>query len=516
MFIKWRRELTLATAVLVLAATSVAAGDPDPIGAARRPKVERDWASLIDATWGPGPSIGDQLEVFDTAWTLLDEEYGAYMNLDVDMVALREHWRPEIAAGVSLGRLVAIINHLSMAMLDAHTVFVNRAVNWGTSPDPGVPLFVVGAWLDASRFGAALTPLPDGSLLVIRTAEHHVLGLEPGDVVLGYDGLPWKEIYRQLLEAELPIRLQWVWGSTPESMEHCLLMSAGQNWHLFETIDIHKHRTNETVHLPTAPLASQQGRVWGNEQLAVPGVPMPDFWNEDFVSYGIVEGTNIGYIYVASWSWEARHQISEQFYEAIYSMMYEHQTSGLILDFRLNTGGTMQEAHSGYTLLFDRRVAEVGFDVRGDPHDHLDMIPDPTGYYTVRTFTFRGHPSSFYDRPIAVLTGPGAVSNGDWESQRTRFHPMVRTFGKPSNGAFTISQYPDAGPSWWVTYAHGSGYLVDGHVYMSHTGVQPHYEVWLTREDVIEGRDTVVEEAIRWIHRAVPRRPQGRAGANAK
>ena len=44
-----------------------------------------------------------------------------------------------------------------------------------------------------------------------------------------------------LLAAELPIRLQWVWGSTDESMEHCMLMSAGFNWHLFDTIEIGYH-----------------------------------------------------------------------------------------------------------------------------------------------------------------------------------------------------------------------------------------------------------------------------------
>jgi len=36
-----------------------------------------------------------------------------------------------------------------------------------------------------------------------------------------------------------------------------------------------------------------------------------------------------------------------------------------------------------------------------------------------------------------------------------------------------------------------SGYLIDGHQYLAHTGVQPDVEVWLTRDDVAAGRDTV-------------------------
>jgi hypothetical protein len=469
---------------------------------------QQDWADLIDQTWGPGLPDDIKLEGFDALWTHVDEEYGAFMNLDVDIDAFRDRYRPEIVAGVSRGRFAAIANQLALALEDSHTYFIDLGVNLNTPPRPGVPLFVVGAWLDNSRFGACLTPMDDGTLLVYRVQPNHVLGLEPGDLVLGYDGVPWRDLYHQLLESELPIHLQWVCGSTDASMDHCMMMSAGLNWHLFDTIDIVKYDTGEAVHLPTAPLASQTGRLLGNEQLPVPGVEMPDFWGEDYISWGIVEGTEIGYIYVQSWSWEDRHQISEQFYEAIHALMFDHDTRGMIIDMRLNTGGSMIEAHDGYSLLFNERVREVAFDTRGNPDDHLHMVPHPT--HTASAFTIRGDPATFYGRPIAVLTGPGAVSNGDWETLRTRFHPMVRTFGLPSNGAFTSSESESIAPYFWITTATGSGYLIDGHQYLAHTGVQPDELVWLTPDDVARGRDTVVHAAIRWIESQWPRHPSGR------
>ena len=263
-----------------------------------------EWADLIDQTWGSGLPDDTKLQIFDLMWTYVDEEYGAYMNLEVDIDAFRDRYRPEIAAGVSRGRFAAIVNQFAFALKDSHTYFIDRGVNWGTHPWPGVPLFIVGAWLDNSPVGARLTPMEDGTLLVYRVQPDHVLGLEPGDLVLGYDGVPWRDLYHQLLAAELPIHLQWVCGSTDDSMDHCMMMSAGLNWHLFDTIDIVKYHTGETVHLPTAPLVSQTGRILGNEQLPIPGVEMPDFWGEDYISWGIVEGTSIGYIYVQSWSWE--------------------------------------------------------------------------------------------------------------------------------------------------------------------------------------------------------------------
>jgi len=471
-------------------------------------RTVEEWREEVDFYWGAGAETSEKLRIFDLAWNELDREYGAYMSLDVDMQALRMKYRQEIFGGVSKGRFAAIMNHLSLAMNDAHTVIMNYSVNWGTQVRTGTPLFVIGGWGNNSPFGAALTPMPDGSLLVYRVLSNHVLGLEPGDLVLGYDGVPWRLLYRRLLAAELPIRLLWNWGSTDESTEHCMLMSAGMNWHLFDTIEIKKFGTDETTSLPTSLLTTQWRTIWGNEQLPVPGVEMPDFIAEDYITWGVMDGTQIGYIYVASWHWEDQYRISEQWYEAVDELMHHHETTGLIVDFRLNYGGDMRQAHSGYTLLFDERITAVSFDVRGDPDDYLDMVPSRT--HTAGMFTIPGHPSTFYDKPIAVLIGPGAVSNGDWESLRMGFHPRVRTFGKSTNGAFTLSDFPDLGDDWFFTKATGSGYLVDGHTYLAHTGVQPDTNVWLERDDVAAGRDTVVDAAVRWIEGRQPRHPSGR------
>ena len=55
---------------------------------------------------------------------------------------------------------------------------------------------------------------------------------------------------------------------------------------------------------------------------------------------------------------------------------------------------------------------------------------------------------------------------------------------------------------WFFTRATGSGYLLDGHIYLAHTGVEMDEEVWLTQQGVIEGKDDVVEAAIEWINNA--------------
>jgi hypothetical protein len=457
-----------------------------------------DWADVIDSTWGDGLPTIQKLEIFDRAYDYIDQGYGAFVNLDINLDSLYNLYRPEIAGGVSKGRFAAIMNYLSMALMDGHTYITDLSLYDGIQQRPGLPLFLLSTARNNAPFGACLTPLPDSTLLVYRALPNHKLGLVPGDIVLGYDRIPWKDLYKEIIKTQLPIALFYVFGSTNESMTHYLLQSAGLNWHLFDTINIVKYSTGDTLHLSTKLMMNQTGNIWGNEQLNIPGVEQPDFYNEDYITWGIVEGTNIGYIYIAGWNWEPEYRISEQFYNAVDSLMNENETSGMIIDMRCNYGGSMIEADEGYSLLFNRRISKIGFDLRGDPNNHFDMVQHPE--WPNSAFDIQGDRFTYYDKPIAVLTGPGAVSNGDWESLRLGYHPMARVFGKPTCGAYTLNDWPDLGyDSWFFTRATGSGYILPDHEYMAHRSAIIDEEVWLKQEDVANGDDTVVKTAMAWI-----------------
>ncbi len=458
-----------------------------------------DWQALIDSVWGPGLPTSQKLEIFDTAWDTINAKYAAFQNLDVNIDSLRDLYRPEIESGVSRGRFAAIMNHFALAMKECHTVIFDVPVNWGTQITPGIPLLVLGPWNNNARFGANLTPLPDSSLLVYRALENHQLGIAEGDIVLGYDGIPWKELYKELLTAQLPISLNWVWGSNDKSITHCILSSAGLNWHLFDTIDIVKYETGDTLHLPTSLLNNQNGTIWGNEQLDVPGVEWPNIFQDDYVSWGIVEGTQIGYIYVTAWTYDPIYQISQQFYDAIDSLMHHNQTTGMIIDFRLNYGGG-GTSNQGFSLLFNTTFNTLSFDVRcGDPNNHSSMCPHP--FLNQYVFRISGNPNNYYDKPIAVLTGPGTVSAGDVESIRLKFHPRVEFFGKSSSGAYCSSSYPDLGyPDWFFYLSIGNAYFISNHQYLAHTELDMFREVWLSQEGVVNDEDDVVKAAIQWIN----------------
>jgi hypothetical protein len=466
----------------------------------------QDWQAIIDSTWGQGLPTQTKLALFQEAWNSFDADYACFQNLEVNWDSLYQLYYSEIDSGVSQGRFAAIMNYLGLALLETHSYVYNRTVSINTPRNPGIPLFVFGTPGNITHFGAGLSPLPDSSLLVFKTLPNHPLNLVPGDVVLGYDGIPWKDLYKELLNAQLPYSPTSFYVSTETAMNHLYLVSAGMNWHLFDTLDVVKYATGDTVHFHTAPLAGQTGFIWGNEQLPVPGVPWLNVppgiiqWPSqlgDYVSWGIIDGTQIGYIYVA----ELTASPGVEFFQAVDSLMNHYETTGIILDIRVNYGGTFGSDKQALSLLFNSDVYTVAYDQRGpDPNNHFQMIPlFSSGYSAIP-----GDPQTFYDRPIAVLTGPGAISLGDVLALKMKYHPMSRLFGKPTSGAFSswngvINLMGNT--NWQFAVTTGNAYLVSNPGnYLAHTELAVDEEVWFTQEDVANGDDTVVKAALKWIN----------------
>ena len=80
-----------------------------------------------------------------------------------------------------------------------------------------------------------------------------------------------------------------------------LFIGAGMNWHLFDTMDVLKYSTGDTVHLSVAPLVNLNAPpMLNNEQMEIPDIPFPNYFNDEVVTYGVLDNTNIGYIYVVS------------------------------------------------------------------------------------------------------------------------------------------------------------------------------------------------------------------------
>lgn len=252
------------------------------------------------------------------------------------------------------------------------------------------------------------------------------------------------------------------------------------------------------------------GALWYgycSEQLRVPGVPMPaDAWNRP-VSFGVVQGTSIGYIYV--WSW-AVPKVRAAFESAVHQLTEVQNVDGLVIDFRSNLGGFLTGSLRGIGALLPHPYPTVGIDERKGTPDHFKMKTLATPSELLLDFhnaTGKKVEAS-YDGPVAVLVGPGAVSSGDFSSYWMRFHPRARTFGKSTSMSFNVPTQPALGtghsidlhPNWFARIAEANFYPVGApNDYLTHREFPVDEEVWLRPADVAAGRDTVVEAALTWL-----------------
>ena len=479
-----------------------------------------EWRSLIDSTWGPGLPTADKLKIFDDYWTAVDQRWGGFPNLTVNWDSLKDVYRPEVAAGVSRGRFDAILCRLSRAVNEWHVWAFDKDIDGSMEytflddtryPNyqsfhyvPGIPIILINPLTFRTNFGAGLTPLADSTALVYSVMPDHPLGLQPGDIILGYDGVPWMTLFTELLDVEFPILGGGSWlGSTPEASLYSGIISAGMNWGLFDTIDVKKYPTNEIVHYPTSLLDSIGAPYFvATQQVPVSGVPFPDIQNSKMVSWGVITGTNIGYIY--AWDWKAT-QTAGLFKQAVDELLDVNNVDGLVIDFRTNFGGPPNNADGGFNRLFNfdpfsnyliaRRIA-------GDEHLAFSIEP----FHGIIMHSFSATPEIF-DHPIVVLTNNTCAGGGDYNANRMRFHPMVRVFGRPTAGAYTafVDDAEWEHGTWKGVYNyridHGSVYTnYNDEGFLIHKPFPVDEGVWLTRDGVAKGEDDVVKRAVEWIN----------------
>jgi hypothetical protein len=456
-------------------------------------KLKSDWQTIIDTTWGPGISLQDKLSIFDAYTNVVSREFAGFNPAGISLEewnSMKASYRSKITSSTSSGAFSGLMSRLTYELADYHTYAGDLTVFY-TPPNPGIPILIIGNW-DVHHFGATLTLLHDSSLLVLRAIKNHPLDLQPGDVILGYEGIPWKNLVDTLLGSGIPIAHYQ--RNAKSARRYVELTSAGLNWHLFDTIDIVKYGSGDTVHLSVSPLLNIEiPNLWNIEQLPVPGVPIPDPSNiTEPVYYGKVQGTNIGYICL----YGEIDRTDGQFYEAVNSLK---GTKGLIIDLRTNSGG-WPLPRSGLNLLFNSFMYTLEDFQRCNSTDFSLCSSNDRDYWYVN-----GNPQSWYYWPLAVLTGPGCVSCGEYTAYALSYHPHVRFFGLSTCGApgWGSDEWINM-PGWGYSYTPRVAVRIDHpEILLSHQEFPVDDSVWFDIESAAKGEDPVVKKAIEWIQNAL-------------
>jgi hypothetical protein len=455
-----------------------------------------DWRHIIDSTWGPGAPLATKRAIFDAYATSLSNKFDGFLSLGLTWSSwdsLKNHFRSRIDSTTSRGTFASIMAQFAMSLRDGHTWAWDTGVLY-SALSPGVPILDLYTWEQADHFGAVLTSLPDSTALVLRTMPSHPLGLQPGDIVLGYEGVPWKQLVKELLDAQLPVLSTGVGAASAQI--HTYIRNVGNNWHLFSTIDVLKHSTRDTLHLSVQPLLGlPPDPMMGNEQLEIPGIPMSFYRGWPWVptgkllAYGKLPGVNIGYIrLLGEWPSLAADPLFAAAVDSLWN------AAGLIIDMRWNSGGWSQ-FNAAFSKMFSERLFTTGDAQRGNTGT-FSLLPMGNASEGL----IPGSPGSIYDRPIAVLLGPTCMSLGDWTAQRLRYHPMTRFFGKSSIASIGYSQDVTGWAAWWLHHSTTDVYHISQPgVYLNRKEFPIDEPVWFTPDGVARGQDTVVNRARVWI-----------------
>ena len=417
------------------------------------------------------------------------------------------------------------------------------------------PVFIP---IPISRIGACCTITADEELVIssIWDGSPNPYDLRVGDEIVGFNGVPWEEWIPRLETAGIPILGSP--GGAETSRRYNLLRSVMANANLFEKINVRQVDTGEIETMDVVYIEVEEEISICYELTETEGLVSVDdpnrplsFRDDPMFVYGIIPDENIGYMYIKSTrpgnSDRSSHPdavaFTDEFEEAVLSLM---DTDGLIIDLRTNVGGIeITIFYKGLAHLVkgteDRLIIDTAVrDPEADDRTKLISASEAWGEEGCFAFpaddwfgrlcrayeyiwgSLQGEfpfpaddPDLYYENPIIVLTGPDCASSGDWLVQLLSTFPEVTIIGRDPNGSLT-GVYPGVHDAWvyWhedptTDYVHFvlptvAYYFVDEQPieHLSRrTGIVDE-EVWFTKEDVINGVDTVRERAIQLIREA--------------
>lgn len=464
---------------------------------------------LSDTYWG---NFSDNereklIESFVSIWQFANDKFPAFEGLDINWQEFHDESIEILENTNSYGDYLAIITNIPYILKEGHG-FVATWKMYGIDAKnlyhPNVPIFYT-LLKPESKIGASCVVTEDGQICVSKiTSDINPYNLNPGDVIVGYNGVPWDEWITPLEESMIP-KLATP-GGHDSSREHSLIRSAIANPNLFETINIKHYGSDEISTYQVVHIDPENYMPSLDIIKEFPEIPEV---SENLYG-GVIPGTNIGYIRIDEFMDETNEmnrwdpyktEFSETFERLVASLM---DTDGIIIENRQNNGGMPQITYKGLQYLIENDNNEFLFltsksRIKND--ESLIALEDDNIF---GSYPFpQDDEDRFYGKPIVVITGPQAISGGDYFSSFCYDYDEFQLIGSENSGSLSglISDEPyyvDNGidnVEFQLTVI--SLFSPEGENYVRKARLNNY--IWHTVDSVAEGIDRPFEEALRII-----------------
>jgi hypothetical protein len=494
--------------------------------------------------WGDAPGNPEQRqEVFEELWGILDDHYVAFNRLDIDWDAFYEQNMEAIANAESYGEYAYVITNMAYVLQEVHTFAqpgrVTAAVDRGfvdTAVWRYIPWFEPSGY--ASLLGGCYAVTSEDELVLYKVLEdpQNPYHLQIGDEFVGFNGVSWRDWIPVITASRLP--RQGSPAASDDSLQYHLLRSGMQNAQLFETINIRRVDTGKVETLDVIPQSSRSSldcTDWkspdGWVSSADPNHPV-SIEDDDVFVYGILRDENIGYMVLTHFY--LPEEFESEFETAVSDVM---SRDGLVIDLRATSGGdfsvskfsalahlvrgtedrqfysravqasssddrsTLEDVREGWGEDCQNAVSSDRFDVAG-------LCERTLGFLRPSSYVLRADdPDEYYTKPICVLLGPYCYSACDYFVHFLSRFPEITIVGRNPNGSPTSPlrwgrtyDYPEFNESVLMWFPAVANYDVNETPidHLCRRNVVDH-EVWLTKDDVMTGIDTVLQYAIQFI-----------------
>lgn len=401
------------------------------------------------------------VDAFEAMFTKVSTEYPFTAQKDLDWDAIHDRVAPMVAAANNDDQFYLALREFTYAIPDAHV---------GISFNPNI------FWPEAGgEFGLVLEELDDGRIIVTQVLPESPadeVGINPGAEIITWGGQP----AGAALDAVHPYFSPF---STPQH-----------------------ERQQQLIFLPRVPSGgsievSFQNPGGAPQQASMQSVEdIQSYFAADPISledqlstpvYAEVLDSGIGYIKVNDF--QDDYNLTARLYERAIQGLIDNQVPALIIDLRVNYGGSGGLALDFSDYFYDEEV------VLWSRESYNELL----GEFELGEFPARMKPQDlFYEGPIAVLISPSCISACEgfaYALTSTGRAIAVGTAG--TAGAFGdvgFGQYTMPG-GWSMQFPTGRPIDAAGNVVIEGVGVQPDVLVPKTLESVMGLGDPVLEAA---------------------